>query len=446
MQCRQAGGIGVAFYFDAASGPGADLLPPRRMRPALYQTFEMNRALMAPLRAMADVGSHLFRNPLNPLSYTLTGRSLAAAFDVFEAATRPYGKPDFGIHSVRVNAAPVDITERVVWETPFCQLRHFAKPDGLFKTLRPRHPHPKVLVVAPMSGHFATLLRGTVEAMLPEHDVYITDWVNARDVPETAGTFDFDDYVDHIRAMVRHLGPRTHVMAVCQPGPAVLAAAALLSEDDDAATPATLIIMGSPIDARKSPTQPNVLAEKRPLTWFERRMITTVPYPYPGHGRHVYPGFVQLTSFLAMNRDRHANAHYDYYRNLIKGDGDSTQKHRQFYDEYLAVMDIPAEFYLQTIDRVFQRHLLPKGQLKHRGRPVRPDAIKATALMTVEGENDDISGIGQTQAAHVLCANIPNAKKVDYIQPGVGHYGVFNGARWRTEIQPRVRDFIRSNL
>ncbi|MCP5431641.1 MAG: polyhydroxyalkanoate depolymerase [Alphaproteobacteria bacterium] len=415
----------------------------------LYHVYELNHAAIAPLRAAADVGQLVFRNPYNPLSYTGVGKTLAAAFDVFSSTTRRYGKPKFGLARTRIHGQPVDITETIVWRNTFCQLKRFKRDEDTLRALgrlSAKRSDPKVLIVAPMSGHYATLLRGTVEAMLPEHDVYITDWRDARLVPVTEGRFDLDSFIDYVMAMIRHLGPGTHVIAVCQPGPGVLAAASLMAEARDPATPASLVIMGSPIDARKSPTEPNILAESRPFEWFEKNMIMRVPFPHPGAFRKVYPGFVQLSSFISMNRDRHVDAHYQYYKHLVGGDGDSVQKHREFYDEYLAVMDLAAEFYLDTIDKVFQRHLLPKGEFIHRNQRVKPSALKTTALMTVEGEKDDISGIGQTQAAHELCVNIPASKQVDYIQPGVGHYGVFNGTRWRTEIQPRVRDFIRSNL
>jgi poly(3-hydroxybutyrate) depolymerase len=299
-----------------------------------------------------------------------------------------------------------------------------------------------VLIVAPLSGHYATLLRGTVEAFLPDHAVFIVDWVNAREVSVLEGRFDFHDYIDHIRQMLTALGPRPNVVAVCQPGPPVLAAAALMAEDGDPSRPASMTFMGSPIDARLSPTVTNQLAEEKPFTWFQSNMIYTVPPPYPGMGRRVYPGFVQLASFMSMNAEKHQQAHQRYFRDLVKGDGDSADKHLEFYDEYLSVLDLTEEFYLQTIDIVFQQHLLPKGELTHRGRLVNPEAITDIGLMTVEGENDDISGIGQTQAAHGLCSSLPEALKEDYVQPDVGHYGVFNGRRFREEIYPRVRDFI----
>ena len=278
--------------------------------------------------------------------------------------------------------------------------------------------------------------------MLPGHDVYITDWKNARNVPLSQGRFDLNDYVDYLIEFLRVIGPGTHGVAVCQPGPALLAAAAIMAEDMDPCRPASITIMGSPIDARRSPTVPNLLAQERKFEWFERNMIYTTPAPYTGVMRRVYPGFVQLYSFLSMNHDRHLNAHYDYFHHLVEGDGDSADKHRNFYDEYLSVLDLTEEFYLQTIREVFQEFSLPEGNFMHRGRRVRPEAITDIALMTVEGENDDISGIGQTQAAHDLCGNIPSEMKFDYIQPGVGHYGVFNGSRWRTEIQPRLAKFI----
>ncbi len=412
----------------------------------LYAAVDATRRASQPWRAAADMSAQLLRNPLNPMAYTLAGRQMAAAFDVFEGVTRDYAKPAFGLRQIRVYGQPVTVRETVAIEKPFARLLHFKKDEETYGKLRAKFPHPKVLIVAPMSGHFATLLRGTVEAMLPEHDVFITDWTDARDVALSAGRFGLDDYVDYVIAFCRALGPGVHVMAVCQPGPACLAAAALMHEDGDPCRPASLTIMGSPIDARKSPTAPNKLSETRSLQWFKDHMIHRVPLPYRGHGRLVYPGFLQLTAFIEMNRERHVNAHYEFYKNLVKGDGDSVQKHRDFYDEYLAVMDIAGEFYIETIDRVFQRFELARGEFRHHGRPVRPQAIRDMGLMTVEGEKDDISGIGQTQAAHDLCPKIPAARKVDYIQPGVGHYGVFNGTRWRTEIQPRVRDFIRANL
>jgi poly(3-hydroxybutyrate) depolymerase len=301
-----------------------------------------------------------------------------------------------------------------------------------------------VLLVAPMSGHYATLLRGAVEAFLPEHEVYVADWSDARMVPVISGRFDLNDYIDHVLAMLRALGPQTHVVAVCQPGPAVLAAVSLMAQEDDPCTPATMTIMGSPIDARRSPTAPNKLAKERDVEWFTKNMIHGVPPLYPGAFRRVYPGFLQLASFMGMNLSRHVDAHYAYFQNLVKGDGDSAEKHREFYDEYLSVMDLTEEFYLQTLIEVFQEYALARGAMTHRGVRVDPSAITKTALLTIEGENDDISGIGQTQAAHDLCTNVPGRMRSDYIQPGVGHYGVFSGRRFRTEIYPRMHEFMRA--
>ena len=353
-----------------------------------YHVYELNHAAIQPIRWAAHFSSQLLQHPLNPASYTGVGKSVSAAFDVFETLTRRYGKPEFGIDQVPVNGVPVMVRERVVWDSSWVQVRHFEKDPAAMKALTggtAAESQPSLLIVAPMSGHYATLLRGTVEAMLPDHDVYITDWVDARMVPVLEGRFDLNDFIDTLMDIMREVVPQTHLMAVCQPGPAALAATALMAEDNDPAAPLSLTIMGSPIDARESPTEPNLLAEERPFKWFQDRMISTVPMPYPGALRRVYPGFVQLTSFVSMNRDRHVEAHWTYFENLVKEDGDSAQKHREFYDEYLSVMDLSAEFYLQTIDQVFQRHLLPKGEFEHRGRIVRPQSIKETALMTVEG-------------------------------------------------------------
>ncbi len=332
--------------------------------------------------------------------------------------------------------------EAVDWSSPWCRLIHFGRDRTDMRKAGRRRMEPAVLIVAPLSGHYATLLRGTVQAFLQDHEVYVTDWVNAREVPVMDGRFDFHDYVDHIRTMLQALGPRTHVVAVCQPGPPVLAAASLMSEDGDPARPASMTFMGSPIDARLAPTAPTRLALERPFAWFQSNMIFTVPPPYPGALRRVYPGMVQLYSFMNMNLERHQEAHQQYFQDLVKGDGDHAHKHLEFYDEYLSVLDLTEEFYLQTIDYVFQRHLLPRGLLEQHGRKVRPEAITDVALMTVEGEQDDISGVGQTQAAHLLCSNLPDAMKRLYVQPKVGHYGVFNGRRFEAEIYPQVRAFI----
>jgi poly(3-hydroxybutyrate) depolymerase len=328
-----------------------------------------------------------------------------------------------------------------VWERPFCRLLHFER----MLTHVPRRPQPKILIVAPMSGHYPTLLRGTVEAFLPNHEVYITEWVDARMVPLADGAFDLDDYIDYLVSMLHKLQGDTHVIAVCQPSVPVLAAVARMEADDDPYGPTSMVLMGGPIDTRSNPTAVNKLAEQRGTDWFRRNVITKVPFPNPGFMRDVYPGFLQLNGFMSMNLDRHIEAHKDLFMHLVQGDGDSVQKHREFYDEYLAVMDLAAEFYLQTVDTVFVRHALPKGEMKHRGAPVDPARIRRAALMTVEGEHDDISGVGQTEAAHRLCVNIPADRRAHYLQPAVGHYGVFNGSRFRAEIAPRIADFILSN-
>ena len=414
----------------------------------LYSAYEYGYAAMTPARIAAGLGAQMWRSPFNPFANTWTGRTSAAALDLFENATRRYPKPEWGIQSTLVNETQVPISIEPVLEKDFGTLLRFKRDPETLSDASGRDD-PSILIIAPMSGHFATLLRGTVEAMLPEHNVYITDWANARDVPLTAGRFDLNDFIDYIQDFLKHIadeqGVPAHAMAVCQPGPALLAACAVMAEQVDPARPQSMTIMGSPIDTRRSPTVPNTLSKERSFEWFQRNMIFTVPGPYPGILRRVYPGFVQLYSFLSMNQDRHLSAHYDYFKHLVDGDGDSAEKHRSFYDEYLSVLDMTEEFYLQTIKDVFQEHSLADGKFMHRGELVRPEAITDIALMTVEGEKDDISGIGQTQAAHDLCSNLSAKKKLDYIQPSVGHYGVFNGSRWRTEIQPRVRDFIRNN-
>jgi poly(3-hydroxybutyrate) depolymerase len=340
-----------------------------------------------------------------------------------------------------VDGLETPVEEEIVWSRPFCDLVHFRRESSVAS----ERDDPKVLMVAPMSGHYATLLRGTLKAMLPEHDVYITDWQDARDVPIAEGSFDLDDYADYVISMVEHLsksGERVHVMAVCQPGIPVLAAASLMAMDDNPARPASVTLMGSPIDTAQNPKQPNELAQKKPLGWFEQNVVTLVPWPNRGFLRRVYPGFLQLSSFFAMNLDRHVDAHVGHFRNLVRGDGDSAEAHQRFYDEYMAVMDLTAEFYLQTIDRVFQRRLLAEGKYRYRNRLVDPSAIKDIALMTVEGEKDDITGLGQTEAAHRLVSSLADKDRAHFVAEGVGHYGVFNGSRWRNLIQPRVRDFI----
>jgi len=411
----------------------------------LYSMYEAGYYASTPLRLAARMTRDFWGSPLNPAAQTDLGRNLHAGADLFANITRRYPKPAWGIDKTTVNGVEVRVRENVVWQSPWCKVIQFDRDMADMRRAGKLALDPAVLIVAPLSGHYATLLRGTVEAFIPDHAVFVTDWTNARDVPMLEGRFDLDDYIDHIRQMLTALGPRPHVVAVCQPGPPVLAAAALMAEDNDPSRPASMTMMGSPIDARLSPTVTNRLAEEKPFTWFESNMIYTVPPPHPGAMRRVYPGFVQLASFLSMNLQRHQDAHWRYFQDLVKGDGDHAEQHLEFYDEYLSVLDLTEEFYLQTIDVVFQRHLLPKGEMMHRDRLVKPQAITDIALMTVEGENDDISGIGQTQAAHALCSALPDSFKVDYVQPHVGHYGVFNGRRFREEIYPRVRDFVLSH-
>ena len=407
----------------------------------LYWLYETSLAALNPARAWADATRLFFKNPVNPLSFTTYGKSVAAACELFERSTRRYGRPEWQISSTLVGGERVPIHISTVWERPFCRLVHF---ERVFEH-HPRRPQPKLLLVAPLSGHYPTLLRGTVEAFLPNHEVYITEWVNASMVPVAEGSFDLDDYIDYLISILHVLGGDTHVIAVCQPSVPVLAAAALMEADDDPYAPLSMVLMGGPIDTRVNPTVVNKLAEQRGTDWFRRNVITKVPFPNPGFMRDVYPGFLQLHGFVSMNLDRHIEAHRKLFHHLVQSDGDSAQKHREFYDEYLAVMDLPAGYYLQTVDTVFVRHALPKGEMTHRGVRIDPAQIRRVALLTVEGENDDISGVGQTEAAHKLCVNIPPERKAHWLQPAVGHYGVFNGSRFRSEIVPRISDFVLSN-
>ncbi len=409
-----------------------------------YHMYEMAHAALVPARATTDATRLFFKSLVNPLAYTPFGRNIAASAELFERLTRRYGKPSFGLDTTSINGVTVDIKEEVVWEKPFCRLLHFSRATKLAK------PQPSLLIVAPLSGHYATLLRGTVEAFLPHYEVYIADWADARMVPLTAGSFDLDDYIDYLIEIYELLGKDIkgaglHTLGVCQPSVPLIAAVARMEAEGHPHVPASMTLMGGPIDTRRSPTAVNALAQERGTEWFQRNCIFSVPFPYPGFGRKVYPGFLQLSGFMAMNMDRHMNAHVNMFNHLVKGDGDSAEKHRDFYDEYMAVMDLSADYYMQTIENVFVRHSLPKGEMMHRGKRVDLTAIHRTGLMTVEGEKDDISGVGQTYAAQELCVNIPASRKVHYLQNGVGHYGVFNGSRYRSEIAPRIRDFI-SNL
>lgn len=392
----------------------------------LYSLYEAQHMALAPLRFMAEWSLGWFGHPFSPFAHLPLSRRIAAASDLFLRVTGRYEKPDWGIAEARMDLAA---------EKPFCRLVHFRQDAPK------RH---KVLLVAPLSGHHATLLRDTVRSLLPEHDVWVTDWVDARMVPLSAGPFHLADYIDYIREWVGLLSPGLHVISVCQPTVPVLAAVSLMATRGEA-QPRTMVMMGGPIDARRSPTAVNNLALKKPYSWFEQNLIQRVPAKYPGCMRLVYPGFLQHLGFVAMNPDRHLNAHWDYFNRLMLGDGESAEAHRRFYDEYNAVLDMPAEYYLDTVKAVFQDFALPKGRMHVRGELVRPQAVREAALLTVEGELDDISGNGQTEAAHALCLNIPRERRAHFVAPGVGHYGIFSGRRWRETVFPRVRDFIRAH-
>ena len=399
----------------------------------LYQMYEMQRLALQPMRAMVSGALSLMED--NPLSATPMGRVTTAALDSFEHTTRTFTKPAFGHATTLVDGVAVPITEEVALRLPWCDLLHFKREAD-------RPFDRTLLIVAPMSGHFATLLRGTVAAFLPDHDVYVTDWRDAKDMPLTAANFDLDDYIDYVRSFVEHLGPNTHILAVCQPAVPVLASTALMNADANAPTPRSITLIGGPIDTRQGPTEVNNFAKKHDLAWFKRNVIHQVPFGSAGFLRPVYPGFLQLAGFMAMNIGRHMEAHWQMFTHLVDGDGEPLASKRAFYDEYRAVMDLPADYYLQTIQTVFQEHLLPRGLLVSRGRPVDPAAITRTAIMTVEGERDDISGLGQTRVTHGLTPHLDDDKHEHYEQPGVGHYGLFNGARFRNEIAPRIKAFI----
>ncbi|MEJ2124351.1 MAG: polyhydroxyalkanoate depolymerase [Alphaproteobacteria bacterium] len=407
----------------------------------LYHLFEFAHAALSPTRAVAGGTQFIFRNPFNPLAHTSMGRSTAAAAELLERSTRRYKKPEFRIGTTKVDGQKIAVEESIVWQKPFCRLIHFRKSlpqKAIAKETR-------ILIVAPLSGHYATLLRGTVEGLLPFHEVYITDWADARAVPSSRGAFDLDDYVDYLIEMIRLFKGDVHLLAVCQPSVPVMMAVSHMEAARDPHIPSSMILLGGPIDTRISPTAVNELAQNKGTDWFAKNVITQVPWPHEGYGRLVYPGFLQLTGFMSMNLDRHLNAHKDLFVNLVKGDGDSAEKHREFYDEYLAVMDLPADYYLQTIDAVFVKHALPKGEMIYHGQPIAPDAIRRVALMTVEGEKDDITGIGQCSAAHDLCRNLPKAMKKHHLQPKAGHYGIFNGSRYRADIVPEITAFVHRN-
>ncbi len=400
----------------------------------LYHMHEMQHVAMTPINMLASATAALMRHPFSPMSYTGYGRHAAAAAEVLERMTKRYAKPEFGIKHTKVDGKDVKITEEVVAEMPFCRLLHFKKANG--------KAQPKLLLVAPMSGHHATLLRGTVEALLPFLDVYITDWLDARHVSTDYGDFNLEDYIDYTIEFTRMI-PNVHLMAVCQPSVPVMVAAAVMNESKDPKTPLSMTLIGGPIDTRVNPTKVNEAATKKPISWFEQNVITRVPVNYAGFMRRVYPGFLQLTGFMTLNLDRHITAHKDLYKHLVVGDGESAAAHKKFYDEYLSVADLPAEFYLDCIDQVFQRHLLPKGEFMYNGKRVKPELITKTALLTLEGELDDISGVGQTEAAQKLCKNLPANMRKQYIQKGVGHYGIFNGRKFREHVVPIIVDFVK---
>ncbi|HYC65749.1 MAG TPA: polyhydroxyalkanoate depolymerase [Reyranellaceae bacterium] len=407
----------------------------------LYDAYEVQRSFLAGASRLAGLGAGWLNNPVNPFAYASMSPLIAAALDVFAHAAAPRGKPEFGIEETVVRGRTVAVREDIVLRKPFGQLKRFVR-EGV-------EQGPRLLIVAPMSGHYATLLRGTVERMLPGHDVYITDWRDAKLVPLDSGRFDLDDYIDYliefIEAIGQEHGERPHVLAVCQPSVPALAATALMNSDRSRWRPRTLTMMGGPVDTRKAPTAVNTLATQRPLGWFEKNVIATVPFLYPGGGRKVYPGFLQLAGFMTMNLGDHLLSHWEMFKHLVEGDEESAEASRSFYDEYRSVCDMTAEFYLQTVDVVFQRHLLPKGELTHRGRRIDPGAIRDTALLAIEGERDDVSGIGQTRAALEIASGLPAKLKKYHLAQGVGHYGIFNGRKWRERIAPVVEQWIGAN-
>lgn len=410
----------------------------------LYQLHEWQRAFLGPLSHYAEASARMLTDPSSPLAQMPGALRMAAGYELIHRLGKDYEKPAFDIHSItNPQGNQIAIIERIDLETPFCQLRRFKRFSDDQETIEKMKSEPVVLVVAPLSGHHSTLLRDTVRSLLLDHKVYITDWIDARMVPASAGAFHLDDYVATIEQFIRHIGAESlHVISVCQPTVPVLAAISLMSARGEA-TPRSMTMMGGPIDPRRSPTSVNNLAMQQPLSWFRGNVIHTVPVNYPGHGREVYPGFLQHAGFVAMNPGRHLSSHWDFYLNLLRGDLDDAESHRKFYDEYNAVLDMPAEYYLDTISTVFQQFLLPRGLWEVNGERVDPSAIKRTSLLTIEGELDDISGIGQTEAAHDLCTGIPASRRAHRVIQGAGHYGIFSGRRWRETVYPQIRDFIR---
>ena len=402
----------------------------------IYQAFQNHVDFTQPLRSGASAALSLINRVPLGTSDRIT-RRVAAALELISRATLTYKRPSYGVHKVTVGNRELSVVEETAYSTPFGTLLHFKRIDA--------PAQPKVLLVAPMSGHFATLLRNTVQTLLQDHDVYITDWHNPRDIPLTDGNFGLDDYTEHLIEFLEVMGPGSHVVAICQPSVSALAATAIMCEDDHPARPASLTLMAGPIDTRISPTKVNTFATARPLSWFERNMISYVPIQCGGAFRRVYPGFVQLTAFVSMNLERHLKTHMELMDHLAKGEQEKAENIKAFYDEYFAVMDLPADFYIETVRDVFQEHLLPKGKMMYRDRRVNPAAIRRMGLLTVEGERDDICSIGQTLAAQELCTGVRSYRKVHHMQAGVGHYGVFSGRRWNNEIYPLLRDFIHVN-
>jgi len=407
----------------------------------LYQLYETQRALMSPFSEYAAATAKLYDHPLSPFSHTPLAQRISAGCDLAHRLAKDYEKPEFNIKSIDVDGTDVAVQERVALTKPFCRLLRFKRFTDDLNVLARMKDQPTVLVVAPLSGHHSTLLRDTVRALLRDHKVFITDWTDARMVPTAAGAFHLDDYIEYVQEFIRLVGSDAHVISVCQPTVPVLAAISLMASNGET-TPRTMTMMGGPIDARKSPTAVNNLAMNRSYSWFENNVIYRVPTNFPGTGRRVYPGFLQHTGFVAMNPDRHLSSHYDYFLDLVRGDDDSVDSHREFYDEYNAVLDMPAEYYLDTIKTVFQDFALVNGTWEVKGQLVRPQDITDTALLTVEGELDDISGAGQTRAAHGLCSGIAAEHQFHYDAEGAGHYGIFSGRRWREKVYPHVRDFI----
>ena len=408
----------------------------------LYQMYETQRALMSPFSEFASASAKLYSHPLSPFAHTPLAQRVSASFDLLHRLAKEYEKPPFAITSARVGGVDVAVQEQVALHKPFCRLLRFKRFTDETAALDVMKAQPTVLLVAPLSGHHSTLLRDTVKSLLADHKVFITDWTDARMVPKQAGPFHLDDYVEYVQEFIRHIGPDVHVISVCQPTVPVLAAVSLMASRGET-TPLTMTMMGGPIDARKSPTAVNNLAMNKSYNWFETNVIFRVPQNFPGAGRAVYPGFLQHTGFVAMNPDRHMTSHYDYFADLIRGDDDSAESHRQFYDEYNAVLDMPAEYYLDTIKTVFQDFALVNGTWQVKGELVKPQDITSTALLTIEGELDDISGAGQTRAAHDLCSGIEKDRQFHYDAEGAGHYGIFSGRRWREKVYPAVRDFIK---